>query len=62
MLDTGSTTDSALLQTISDTTLDGSGLIDNKRYAYSLEINFSATDFSSISANAIVYGCSVHYE
>jgi hypothetical protein len=60
---TGSTTDSAAIQIVSDSTADtpDSNLVDNASYAYYVAIPFSTSDFSAIGAGARVYGCSVTY-
>jgi hypothetical protein len=55
--------DSASVQVVSDTSISAANaLVDNTRYAYSIEINYSTSDFTTLGTAGAVYGCSVHYK
>lgn len=64
VLRTDPTTDSTSVQTKSDTTFNtaGSEVIENSIYGYNLFLNFSTTNFSSLGANARLYGCRITVE
>jgi|GEM_PF-1167523 len=56
------TTDSTSVQVISDSTTSiGYNIVDNSKYAYSIEINFGPSDFSTVGRNLRVYGCKLSY-
>ena len=60
---TAGTIDSGIVQLVGDGAAEeGTGRVDNAKFAYYLAAAFSGTDFTAIGNDMRVYGCTVSYK
>ena len=63
VLSTATSTDNGSIQVVSDVSISANNaVIDNKRYAYSIIVAYSTSNFTTLDTDGRVYGCSIYYE